>query len=203
MENFIQVGGRKYPLSDAQAAALMEQVRRADVKLAEIKPGSIALIGEWEFVVLEQREDETVLILRELLEDDVRFGDNNRYDGSDVDGICCRFAKELAGAVGEDNLLEFEVDLTSDDGLKDYGSVFRKAALMTTEQYRKYVDVLDQKILEEWWWLATPSSTERHESAAWLKCVSPRGHFNIVNVNIVDVGVRPFCILKSNIFVSC
>ena len=203
MKDFIQVGGRKYPLTDAQAAELLEQVHKADVKLAEIEPGGIARIGEWEFVVLEQRGTETVLILRELLKDEVKFGDNNRYDGSNADGICCRFAEELAGAVGAENLLEFEVALTADDGLKDYGSVRRKAALLTAEQYRKYVDVLDQEILEKWWWLATPHSTARHGNETWVKCVSPRGYFNLGLYCIGVRGVRPFCILKSNIFVSC
>ena len=59
-------------------------------------------------------------------ESNMVFGDSNNLDGSDVDKACGTFANEIAGIVGEDSLVEFTVDLTSDDGLKDYGMIQRK-----------------------------------------------------------------------------
>ena len=204
MERFIQVGARKWPLTEDQAKEVLCQIcDNQDVKLAEVKAGETCWIGQWEFLVLKHVEDETVVILKDLLREDVRFGKNNCYDGSEVDAICNEFAEELSAVVGEENLTEFTVDLMSDDGLKDYGVVKRKSALLTTEMYRLFVDVLDQQILGKWWWLSTPFSTKRHGDESCVKCVSPRGGIGSVNYNYVSRGVRPFCILKSNIFVSC
>ena len=98
-------------------------------------------------------------------------------------------------------MVTFDVDLTSDDGLKDYGVIQRKAALMTADQYRKYVQILDRYKPDEWWWLATPHSTATHENADWVNCVSPAGNFDYGFYDY-QRGVRPFCILKSSIFVS-
>ena len=203
MERFIQVGSRKWPLTEDQAKEVLSQIcSNQDVKLAEVKVGETCWIGQREFLVLDHVKDNTVVILKDLLREGVKFGKNNCYDGSAVDAICNEFAEELASVIGEKNLTEFAVDLTSDDGLKDYGVVKRKAALLTAEMYRLFVNALDQQILEKWWWLATPFSTERHGDTSCVKCVSPRGGIYFGAVSIVNGGVRPFCILKSNIFVS-
>ena len=61
--------------------------------------------------------------------------------------------------IGEENLLEHTVDLTANDGLKDYGEVKAKASLLTADRYRKYVQILDTVKMEDYWWLAV----DRHE----------------------------------------
>ena len=94
------------------------------------------------------------------------------------------------------------MDLTSEDGLKDYGCIQRRASLLTADMYRHFVGILDLHKLNEWWWLATAHSTKRHENDRWAKCVSPSGGINNVIYGNVGNGVRPFCILKSTIFVS-
>ena len=151
--------------------------------------------------MLEQHGTETSLILKALYGEESAFGENNNYDGSLVDKKCQEFAQELAERVGWDKIILHQVDLTSDDGLKDYGTVERRASLITTDMYRKYVDILDKVKLDCWWWLATPWSTKRHTNDSWVKCVAPSGGIYIDYVN-GDCGVRPFCILKSSIFVS-
>ena len=171
--------------------------------LTEFVAGELVTIGGIEFVVLEQRDGETALITKECIGEETAFGENsNNYAESIVDNICESFAELLEDSVGEENLVEFDVDLTSDDGLKDYGQIRRKCALITADMYRRYVDILDLHNPKKYWWLATPHSTKRHENDKWVECVSPSGiirgghYFN-------DIGVRPFCILKSDIFVSC
>lgn len=171
--------------------------------LAEFAAGDLVTIGGTEFVVLEQRDGNTVLLTKECIGEETAFGENdNNYAESIVDDICESFAELLEDSVGEENLVEFDVDLTSDDGLKDYGQLRRKCALITADMYRRYVDILDLHNPKKYWWLATPHSTKRHENDSWVKCVSPSG--NICNDDFnCDNGVRPFCILKYDIFVSC
>ena len=171
-------------------------------KLSTLEPGECFKIGGQEFVVQKQGGGAgTAAFLRALLPGRHRFGVNNNYAGSNVDRICCEFADALEKAAGEEILLEHEVDLTSDDGLKDYGSVSRKASLLTCDQYREYVEVLDLYQPDRWWWLATPWSTPKHSDDWGCKCVSPSGgiHFDFY---YYGGGVRPFCIFKSSIFVS-
>ena len=131
-----------------------------------------------------------------------KFGENNNFSGSTVDGICEKFADELAKLIGSVALIEHEVDLTADDGLKDYGTVNRRVSLLTAQQYREHVYTLDKHKLDAWWWLATPFSTKAHGIEYAVKSVAPSGCVGISSCGIGSNGVRPFCILKSTIFVS-
>ncbi len=202
MKNYIKINGQKIELTDDQVKEIRKSFGIADVPLSSIEQGSTFKIGKHEFIVLEQRDGETVAILKDLLFDEKKFSDtNNNYDGSHVDELCNEFGSAIAELVGEQNMVQFNLDLTSDDGLKDYGYVDRRMALLTTELYRKYVEILDNYNPGKWWWLTTANSTPKHGSTYGVRCVAPSGYvsFNYYNDNL---GVRPFCILKSNIFVS-
>lgn len=172
------------------------------IRLSDIQPADTFMIEKQEFVVLEHSDDTTLVILKGLLCSSMVFGTNNCYDGSNADEACNKFATKIAAMVGEENLVEHMVDLTSDDGLKDYGKVKRYASLLTADLYRRYVEILDKYKIDDWWWLSTPYSTAKHGNSRWVKCVAPSGgisgdyYYGDIN------GVRPFCILKSNIFVS-
>lgn len=204
MKNYISINGMQIELTEDQVKQIVDAYgngRTNQIQLSEVPVGETFRIGEHEFIVLEQAEGQAAAILKGLL-DETTFGSNNNYDGSNVDKACCNFAEKLSALVGEENLLTHTVDLTSDDGLKDYGTIQRRVSSITAEMYRRFVDILDKYKPDEWWWLATPFSTEKHENSNWVKCVSPSGYvFNDLYYNC-DYGVRPFCILKSTIFVS-
>lgn len=171
--------------------------------LAEFELGSVVKIGGHAMVVLEQMEGRTALIRKHCLEDESQFGtENNNYAVSAVDDICEAFADEIAGTVGGDNILVHDVVLTALTGDDSYGVIERYASLLTLAQYQRYVDILDRHKPDQWWWLATPNSTKRHENDRWALCVSPSGRI-IGDGYFSHYGVRPFCILKSDIFVSC
>ena len=201
MKNYIYINGQKTELTDEQIEKIKGSFQLPTVKLADTVPGDIVKVGKHEFIVLEHREEGTALIRKDMLKTEEEFGENNNYEGSHVEEICNEFAAELAAIVGENNVVIHEVDLTSDDGLKDYGTVQRKASLLTTDMYRKFVQILDKHNPATWWWLATPYSTPAHENDNWVKCVAPSGGIGN-DYYSRDDGVRPFCILKSNIFVS-
>lgn len=202
MENYIMFKGQKIELTEGQIAQLNQMVENPNIKLVDIPAGEPFKIGKNEFAVLEQLGDRTAVILKELLKDNEEFGDCNNFKDSNADHICSAFATEIGNIIGLENLLVHTVDLTSDDGLKCYGTVERRMSLLTTEQYRHYVEILDKHKLDKWWWLATPYSTPKHENDEWVKCVSPSGIIGYNDCNRHFSGVRPFCILKSDIFVS-
>ena len=202
MENYIFIDGKKTVLTEQQAKQIKERFCEQTTKLADVKTGETVKIAGLAFVVLEQTGEETALILEDLAETDVVFSNkNNNYSGSEVDELCNDFAEDLANAIGAENIVMHEVDLTSNDGLKDYGTIKRQASALTADRYRKYVKILDDHNPKKWWWLSTPDSTTKHQNDQWALCVSPAGNFYGDCCNCSS-GVRPFCIFKSSIFVS-
>lgn len=202
--NYIQIEDVKINLTDEQVKQLKEGLSiREDTRLSEIAVGDTFQIGEYEFIVLEQLGDTTAVILKDLLIEKSEFSKtDNNYKDTLVDCICSEFEMRLSDIIGDTNIIEHTVDLTADDGLKCYGSIRRRVSLLTAEQYRKYVYILDKYKIDKWWWLATAHSTSKHTNEYWVKCVSPDGNIyddNYFNSN----GVRPFLNFVSSIFVSC
>ena len=202
MTNYIRINSQKIELTEEQVKQITAACGIQQKQLAEHAVGETVKIGNFEMVVLEQQEGRTALILKGMYGEETEFGENNNYNGSCVDQKCQEFAQELSKVIGWENIVLHKVDLTSDDGLKDYGAVERCASIITTDMYRKFVEILDTVNPECWWWLATPWSTKRHGNDVAVKCVSPSGGI-VSRDDYCDAnGVRPFCILKSTIFVS-
>ena len=199
--SYIQLEDLKIELTEEQVKQIREQASKK-TELSTVEVGDTFTIAGHEFVVLEQFGDTTAVISKDIVYDDEKFGENNNYDGSNVDELCNDFLSELHKQCNEEVFIEHTVDLTSDDGLKDYGEIKRKMSLLTAEMYRKYVYILDKHKIDAWWWLATAYSTKTHNSENYVKCVSPSGFIDDCNCRYNYFGVRPFCILKSNIFVS-
>lgn len=200
--NYIMLNNKKIELTPEQIKEMEQSFGLGKVKLADVEVGDTFKVGGYEFIVLEHSSETTAVILKDMLFEEKTFGENNNYDGSNVDTLCNDFGNEIESLVGAGNLIVHTVDLTADDGLKCYGSAKRKMSLLTAALYRRYVYTLDKFKIAKWWWLSTAFSTPVHEDSTWVKCVSPRGDFIDVDDCNYGCGVRPFCILNSNIFVS-
>ena len=199
--NYIKINNQKIPLTDEQVEQLRKTFVTPTVFLSE--DGKIAHIGKYEFIVIKSDEKlgTTSLLMRETLGEDMEFGSNNDYRTSEVKKVLDKFADEISAIIGENNLIEHVVDLTADDGLKCYGEIKAKMSLFTANMVRENVEILDEFKLGEWWWTCTPYSTPKHEHSSWIKCVSPHGSIDDGDYTYGG-GVRPFCIVKSSIFVS-
>ena len=202
-ENYLCLNRQKIELTKEQLAKIRDSISKK-TKLSEKSVGDIVTIGEHEYIVLEQNDfiGTTSLLMKELIEDSIEFGDTADYKTSKVKKLLDKFALELEEEVGKDNVIDHTVDLTSDDGLKDYGETTAKVSLLTCDLYRKFVYIIDKFKLDKWWWLATAFSTPTHGYEKLVKCVSPRGDVYGNYCSGDYGGVRPFCILNSNIFVS-
>ena len=202
MKNYLCVNGKKIELTNEQLKKLGIVEEPIAILSAD---GEIAKIGEYEFIVLKNDADTgTVeLLLKDTIGDDVVFGDTCDFKTSNVKKILDDFAKEIEQIIGEGNLVEHIVDLTTLDGLKDYGSTKAKMSLLTLAQYQEHVEMLDRYKYDDWWWLVTPWSTPKHEYEKSVVCVSPRGSVGYFISGYGNYcGVRPFCVLKSCIFQS-
>lgn len=202
-KNYICLNGQKIEIGEDKLSEIKKTLGVKDRFYIEIngRGEKIARIGEYDFLVLECREDIVVLILKSLYKN-ADFGFNNDFRCSNVLKICQEFADKIAAIVGIENLGRFRVDLTSDDGLQDYGYADVYCTILTADMYRNFVEILDIDRLDKCWWLATPNSTPRHGDDEWVKCVSSSGRICTADCNLIDYGVRPLIILKSDIFES-
>ena len=202
--NYIMLNGKRIDLTDEQVEEIKSTFSVNQIKLSDVAEGKTFKVGDYEFIVLEHMEDKTAVILKDLLETSMKFGETNNFsdEGCIVRKRLEQFASELEGIIGTDNLITHDVDLTADDGLKDYGITTAKVSLLTCNLYRKYVEILDNYKVKKWWWLVTPFSTPKHDPDNWVKCVAPSGYVYISIIFNIYFGVRPFCIFNSNIFVS-
>ena len=90
------------------------------------------------------------------------------------------------------------INLTSDDGLDDYGCVETKIGLLTADQYREHRDILPPLGDEGCWWLATPYSTERAGYPSLVLYVCSDGTLGSDIACYGYGGVRPALYLESD-----
>lgn len=110
------------------------------------------------------------------------------------------FYKKLSEEVGVENIAPFERNLLSLDGQTEYETCEDKVSLLTIDEYRRYRKQITNTN-RYWWWLLSPYSTKSNGDETWCTVGSPSGNIgNDLYYN--DLGVRPFCILKSSIFES-
>lgn len=168
------------------------------VKLASVPVGETFKIGGEEWIVLEQSGDTTAVLKKDLLPDRRKFdSDTNNFAKSEIYSFLNdEYYVRLAALIGTNNICEHTVDLTADDGLKDYNKCKAYVSLLTCEQYRKYTNIMLKYNPKNWWWLATAYSTPTRKYSEFVRYVLNYGALYILYCNNY-CGVRPFCILKS------
>lgn len=185
-----------------ELVAMLEETENKDkFKLSTVKPGGVIELVEDEFVVLDHDDGGTLVISKELMAEDVKFGENTDFNGSNVQHVLYEdILPKLEEAVGKDNILSQTVKLTTVDNQNVYEDVTGKIRLLTFDEVRKYNLLIVNEDFGDYWWLMTPwTSKDRWEHP--VAVVSPGGdvhYWSCVNSS----GVRPVLYLKSNIFVS-
>ena len=180
-----------------------ENAQTDKVELSALNPGKTFRIGEHDFIVLEQKQGQTMVISKGFMAEDVVFDGNSRnYNKSSLKKLIeSNIQPIIEDAIGTDNLVEHEVDLTSVDMQNEFGTCSCKVRPITFNEVRRYNDLLVNKDLDDWWWTCTPWSAEERGCRYSITVVSPSGRIGSGSCGN-SRGVRPFCILKSNIFVS-
>lgn len=182
---------------------LLEEEKKGNVRLSEIPVGGKFDTGIGRFIVLEQKGEKTAVITEELYRKDVRFDDDsNEYFTSELSDL---FEEEIfpefKEEFGAENLCDATTSLVTVDMQNKDEELHAKARPLTFEEARKYNELLVNKDLPDWYWTCTAWSTEERGWPYSVAVVSPDGYVYDYNFNYCR-GVRPFCILKSNIFVS-
>lgn len=146
--------------------------------------------------------DKGYVCLAGKFEDSMEFdSSSNDWKSSDLrEYLNNEFYEELAETIGADNIIPFERDLLSMDGLTDYGTCEDKVSILNVDEYRKYRQLIPNTN-DYWWWTLTADSCKSNNDNRWLRVVSPSGYV-YGHCYINDDGVRPFCIFSSSIFES-
>ena len=181
---------------------LEKQEEAGKVALSTLNPGDVfQTTGKRKYKVLEQYGDTTRIISLDLVKENVKFGDNTDYNKSNVKKLCdTEILKDFEKEFGAESIEEHTVDIITADGQK-VGNTECKIRPITFDEAREYTDITPNKKLNDWYWTLSPWSTEERGWKNCLAVVSPSGNICWSYCNFEN-GVRPVCILKSNIFVS-
>lgn len=155
------------------------------------------------WIVLEHNENASTLCLTENIIDYRAFDNNSCNDWSKSSSrnyLNGAFLDNLIDKAGSGAaFLETEIDLTADDGLKDYRTCKATIFLLTVDQYRRNRDVISDA--EFWWWLSTAYSTASNGYDALSRGVDTDGTLYEHYACDEHFGLRPACNLSSDVLV--
>ena len=181
---------------------LEKQEESGNVALSTLKRGDVfQTTGKRKYKDLEQYGDTTKIISLDLVKENVEFGDTSDYNTSKVKKLCgTEILKDFEEEFGSENIETHTSDIITADGQK-LGTVDCKIRPITFDEAREYTDITPNNDLNDWYWTLSPWSTEERGWKNSDAVVSPSGYIGSYDCISAD-GVRPVCILKSNIFVS-
>ena len=165
--------------------------------------GERFVYGKKNCMVLEHMDDGTLcMVLDEDFES--KFGETNNFSESEL-------RKKLNGEYldewvkdGADraSFVLMQVDLTANDGLKDYGTCECLLAPRTCDQHRKYRYLIPNP-KENWEWTATAYSTKDNNCSFRTYLVAATGSLGYSVYVDIAFGVRPLFKLNSESLVEC
>lgn len=191
-------------------ARLEAEEKGKKVQLKDLKLGETFMIGEHEFIVLEQvfevnggDSDVTGVVSKNFMLENVAFDSDARNYRASVlkDKIEDEILPIIEKEVGAENIVGNLCDLRSVCGENECGMFMSKVRPMTFDEVRKYHEFIPNKDLDDWWWTCTPWGSDKNGNVRTIATVSPSGLINIYDCD-GDYGVRPFCIFSSSIFES-
>lgn len=168
------------------------------IKVMEVAAGKTVKVAGMMWVVLDHIEGKgTLCLMEDILEErafhnEDKEGCNNWANSSLREYLNSEFAARLL----DRQLAEMEVDLTSDDGMKDYGKTKDYIALLTADQYRKYREFIPNA--DDWWWLVTPWTCNSAISY-YVRRVYAGGTLYNDHAYSGYHGVRPALIFKESV----
>lgn len=194
---------KELEVTRALVKMLEEREQSNKVKLESLKAGETFYIGENGYIVLKHHEGKTKVISRNFIAEDRKFADDTAdYKTSGLRKyIEVEIQPTIENEVGAENLVEHRVSLETVDGQDNYGELTCKVRPITFDEARQYNNLIVNNDLDDWWWTCTAWTSPNREYNRSIAVVLPSGGFSSYVCNNGD-GVRPVCILKSNIFVS-
>lgn len=193
----IMFEGKEIEVTEEKAKELRQLLGIEKRSLADVAVGDTFCIGNYKFIKFSDTDGKTIAITKDILfESKFDKSTTNFAQSSLYRRLVKEVLPEIENIVGAENLCEFETDLFTADGLNIYGKMKSKISLPTFDFYRAHREIFDKYSINDWFWLSTANGEN------FVFCVAPSGSIHYCYSFCLSGGVRPFCILKSNIFVS-
>ena len=171
-----------------------QNVEKAKV-LEDLLPGAKFTYQDREYIRLGNEQGGILCITADLWKTEQRFGDNANYKASEIKEL---LEKEFWGKKKDKNVLDYTMDLTSDNGDDSLGTYTAKVGLLTCDLIRKYYKAIPK--YKDWWWTCTPWAISSY--ANYVRTVSTSGELNYTSASSSG-GVVPACILDGQTLISC
>lgn len=174
-------------------------------EVGTLNPGDTFFKNGEEFIVLDKMPGAQIFVIKaDFLPDNYEFGENNDWRESPIrsEMNSGKIYQHMCELFGEKNICNMQRDLTSLDGLDDYGTCVDKVSMLTAAEYAKYHKILG--VMSEYncsWLTITPFSTPSNDYTGGVCCVDSRG---VLGWDGCDWGrgVRPVLNLSSSTLVS-
>lgn len=151
--------------------------------------------GGIEFVALGMEQGGVLAVAAKRLEDEMAYDEDGSNDWR-KSSLRKYLNEEFIKNFDKGDLLPFVSDLTSDDGMTDYGTSEDFVALLSDNLYRKYRKFMPQ--YDTWVWTITPWSCHPG-SAHYERRVYTSGASDSISA-VGGLGVAPACIFNPEIF---
>lgn len=178
-----------------------------NIELARVRRGERFTLDGVEFVKLDDEGGESFVLMADVIPETCPFErdedreDANNFDGSHIQGVIYRWAEQHKGVY--DAMEARTIDLTTMDGMTDYGRPVVNARLLTIDEYRRYRPFIP--LASRPFWLATGWTTNTSPSsnaggAYYVDTSGASSYYVVYYAN--SYCPRPAFYLKSDIFVS-
>ena len=159
------------------------------------KPGEQFEYNGVKFIALGEEQGGVLAIVSELLEDEMPLDESNKNDWR-TSSLRKYLNGEYLEQFNRGDLLPFVSDLTSDDGMKDYGTAEDYVFLLSCDLYRKYRGFVPR--FNNWWWTLTPWTCSP-SIASGARIVGSDGTLDGSGA-YYGGGVAPACLFNPKIF---
>ena len=180
---------------------LFKETEEEYVKASDLKPGDKIIFHDMVSTVLDNAYQGGVFCLADGFIGECCFHDEdgegmNNWAKSSLRAYLNENYYDCLSDIEKESLSFFDRDLTSEDGLTDYGTCEDVISLISCNEYRKYRKYIDKK--DDWWWTLTATSTPSSSFSGYARCVYSDGSLGNNGAYNGLYGVSPAYVLLSS-----
>lgn len=183
-------------------------MEKKQIELYRVRPGEHFTHDGVEYVKLDEAAGavfalavDAVIPNVQFEDDDAEREDQNNYIGSNLEKAGIRWLRDKHKATF-DAMVNRPIDLTTMDGMTDYGMPLASVRALTIDEYRKYRHLIP--LADDYYWLATGVTTPSFpcSDTDYAYCIRTDGTVYNSDVYLPYFAARPALYLKSSILVS-
>ena len=183
-------------------------MKQKNLELSRVRQGEAFTFDGVRWVKLDESAGAALVVAEDVLLkntpfecEDAEREDHNNFKGSNLELSIVELLTAKHQKI-QDAVVERPIDLTTMDGMTDYGMPVVTARVLTIDEYRKYRRFIP--LASEPYWLATGWTTKSspYSNTDYAYYVGSDGALNYNHGGLANFAARPALYLKSSILVS-